>query len=243
MTILSAENLSFNYPGKMLFHHFSLEVEAGEWIGIIGNNGTGKSTLLKVLSQLIPAQLGKVDLVDPLTKKVLKPTERLYVGQHEFSQHEGFPATALEIVLSAYTPLLGFFKNPSAVQKEAARQILIDMGLENDVHTKLSKLSGGQQQRVFIAKALLMQPKILFLDEPTSALDTQFTLKLFQQLKKHQAQGLTIVMITHDLALAKTVSDRIFCLGEGDVLLLEEPQIEEELAHRHTHQGEAHESI
>jgi zinc transport system ATP-binding protein len=243
MTILKAENLSFTYPGKMLFRHFSLEVEAGEWIGIIGNNGTGKSTLLKVLSQVIAAQDGKIELSDPSTHRPLKPTERLYVGQHEFSQHEGFPATALEIVESAYTPLLGFFKHPTLIQKEAAKQILMDMGLELDINTKLSKLSGGQQQRVFIAKALLMRPKILFLDEPTSALDAQFTIKLFQQLKKHQAQGLTIVMITHDLALAKTVSDRIFCLGDGDVLLLEEPQIEEELAHRHTHLGDSHEPL
>lgn len=243
MNILVADKISYAYPGKILFKDFSLNVSKNEWIGIIGNNGTGKTTLLKVLAQLIKAQQGQVSLFDPQTGSSLFPYERVYVGQHEFSQHEAFPATALEVVMGAYTPLLGLFKRPQKKHVSAAKAILSEMGLGSEIHTQLSALSGGQRQRVFIAKALLMKPKLLLLDEPTSALDAQFTLKLFSILKKQQTEGMAIIMITHDLALAKTVSDRIFCLGESDVLLLEEPQIEEELAHRHTHMGGSHDHI
>jgi ABC-type Mn2+/Zn2+ transport system ATPase subunit len=241
MTILNAKNLSYAYPGKTLFKNFSCEVKKGEWITFIGNNGTGKTTLLKVLSGVIEPQEGSVSLIDPLTKAQLKPSERVYVGQHEFSQHDGFPATALEIVVSAYTPLLGFFRNPSSTQVEYAKVMLKKMGLEAYIHKQLSELSGGQRQRVFVAKALCIHPKVLFLDEPSSALDANFTLELFRLLKSFQEEGLTILMITHDLALAQSVSDRIFCLEEVDVLQLDAPSIQEELAHRHTHLGETHE--
>jgi ABC-type Mn2+/Zn2+ transport system ATPase subunit len=95
-----------------------------------------------------------------------------------------------------------------------SKTLLIEMGLKEHLHHRLSDLSGGQRQRVFIAKALLAHPKLLFLDEPTSALDAQFTLDLFHRLKERQAQGLTIIMITHDLALAQTVASRIFCLED-----------------------------
>jgi len=243
MTILNAKHLSYAYPGKTLFKNFTCEVKKGEWVTFIGNNGTGKTTLLKVLAGVIEPQEGSVSLIDPLTKNQLKPTERVYVGQHEFSQHDGFPATALEIVVSAYTPLLGLFKNPKAHQIESAKAMLKKMGLESYIHKQLSELSGGQRQRVFIAKALCIQPKVLFLDEPSSALDANFTLELFRLLKSFQEEGLTILMITHDLALAQSVSDRIFCLEEVDVLQLDAPSIQEELAHRHTHLGETHEHL
>jgi len=243
MTILSAKHLSYAYPGKTLFKNFTCEVKKGEWVTFIGNNGTGKTTLLKVLAGVIEPQEGSVSLIDPLTKVQLKPTERVYVGQHEFSQHDGFPATSLEIVVSAYTPLLGLFKNPKAHQIESAKAMLKKMGLESYIHKQLSELSGGQRQRVFIAKALCIQPKVLFLDEPSSALDANFTLELFRLLKSFQEEGLTILMITHDLALAQSVSDRIFCLEEVDVLQLDAPSIQEELAHRHTHLGETHEHL
>ncbi len=243
MIILKATNLGYAFPGKILFKQFSLEVQAGEWVAFIGNNGTGKTTLLKLLSGILDLQEGSIELMDPRTMLPLKPIERVYVGQHEFSQHDGFPATALEIVMSAYTPLLGFFKRPSIQQLNAAKTMLKKMGLQDMIDKQLSALSGGQRQRVFIAKALLIQPKLLFLDEPTSALDAAFTLELFHILKQFQHDGLTILMITHDLAMAQTVADRTFCLGEYDVLQLDASSIQEELAHRHTHLGDLHEHL
>jgi len=243
MTLLNAENLGYAFPGKTLFKHFSINVKRGEWVTFIGNNGTGKTTLLKVLAGVLPIQEGTLFIGDEKTGVSLKATERAYVGQHEFSQHDGFPATAFEIVMSAYTPILGLFKRPTKQQAEAAKAMMIKMGLGSLIHKQLSELSGGQRQRVFIAKALLTQPRILFLDEPTSALDSAFTLELFHLLKDFQNQGLTILMITHDLGLAQTVADRIFCLEEVDVLQLEASSIQEELAHRHTHLGETHEHL
>ena len=241
MTPLIARDLTYAYQGKALFNHFSIEVQRGEWIAIIGNNGTGKTTLLKLLAGILPLQTGSVAWFDE--EGALKSRDKAFVGQHEFSEHSAFPATALEVVMSAYTAKLGFFKHATPSMRQRAKALLSEMGLEEHLHHRLSDLSGGQRQRVFIAKALLSEPKLLFLDEPTSALDAQFTLDLFHRLKLKQAQGLTIVMITHDLALAQTVASRIFCLEDNDILALDDHAIAEELAHRHTHLGAHHESV
>lgn len=228
--ILEAENLTYAFPQKTLFKNFDLKIKKGEWIVFIGNNGSGKTTLLKILAGVIPVQTGSLSLSSTSLQKA-------YVGQLDFSHYDRFPATALEVVMSAYTAPLGFFKNPSASQKAAAIQLLKDLGLEDAIHQQLGQLSGGQRQRVFIAKALLIKPDLLFLDEPNSALDSNFTLNLFKRLKSYQAQGMTLVMVTHDLALGQTVADRILCVEEQNVLWLDEKAITEELAHRHHHTG------
>lgn len=240
MKPLVARDLSYAYQCKPLFNRFSLDVEPGEWVVIIGNNGTGKTTLLKLLAGLLPLQSGSVEWFKG--EPALAQT-KAFVGQHEFSEHHTFPATAYEVALSAYTPKLGVFKRPTAAMRQAAKVLLTEMGLGNHLNHRLSDLSGGQRQRVFIAKALLSDPKLLFLDEPTSALDAQFTLDLFHRLKVRQSQGLTIVMITHDLALAQTVATRVFCLEDNDILALDEHAIADELAHRHTHLGGHHEPV
>lgn len=230
--LLKATNLAYQFPQKTLFQNFSLSVHAGEWVVFIGNNGSGKSTLLKVLSGFTPAQTGHVEWKEGLKKA--------YVGQHEFTVHDRFPATALELVLSAYTADLGFFKRVTPQQKSQAIDMLTQLGLKDEIHTRLSHLSGGQRQRVFIAKALLTKPDILFLDEPTSALDPVFTLDLFKRLKQIQNEGLAIVMVTHDLALAQTVSQTILCVEEHTILHLDLATITDELAHRHSHVGVHH---
>ncbi len=230
--LMSVHNLSYKYPQKTLFEDFNLEIHQGEWIVFIGNNGAGKSTLLKVISQRMPMQAGVIRVEDDV--------KTAYVAQHDFSIHNRFPATAFEIVLSAFTAELGFFKRVTHDQKEEAKKMLITLGLEKEIHTRLSELSGGQRQRVFIAKALLSKPDILFLDEPTSALDPHFTLDLLKHLKAFQDKGLSILMVTHDLALAQMVSQKILCVSEHDVLELDEHSIQEELAHRHQHIGVHH---
>ncbi len=230
--LLRIENCSYRYPQKSLFENFNLSVNKGDWIVFIGNNGAGKSTLLKVISLRLPLQIGRIICADNV--------KTAYVGQHDFSIHNRFPATAYEIVSSAFSADLGLFKRITKSQKEEAIDMLKKLGLENEVHTRLSELSGGQRQRVFIAKALLARPDILFLDEPTSALDPHFTLELLKQLKAFQDKGLSIVMVSHDLALAQMVSNKILCVSEHDVLELDETSIQEELAHRHQHIGVHH---
>ena len=197
-------------------------MKQGDWVVFIGNNGAGKSTLLKCIAGVIPLQSGSV--------KIDSSIRRAYVGQHEFTLHNQFPATAYEIVLSTYTKELGFFKHPNAAQKKAAIQALIDLGLEKEINTRLAQLSGGQKQRVFIAKALLM----------TSALDAVFTFDLLKKLKAYQEKGLSIMMVSHDLALAQMVTQQILCVAENGVLGLDKDSIEEELAHRHQHIGIHH---
>ena len=230
--LIQVSDLSYDYPQKELFKDFSLTIQKGEWIVFIGNNGAGKSTLLKLIAKRKDLQHGQV-----IYKENLKTA---YVGQHEFSLHNRFPATAYEIVLSAFSAELGLFKRVSKEHKEKALEMLKTLGLEKESHTRLSELSGGQRQRVFIAKALLINPDVLFLDEPTSALDSHFTYDLLKRLKSFQQDGLSILMVSHDLALAQMVSQKILCVSDQSVLALDEHSIEEELAHRHQHIGVHH---
>jgi len=238
MIALKASQISYAFPSKVLFEDFSIEIKQGEFIVLIGNNGTGKTSLLKLLAQVECPQSGTVTLYDSQGNVLKDAYKRVYVGQNEFNLHNAFCGNALEIVLSAYTPALGLFKRPSEDQINTAKEYLFMMGLKDYLYTPLSRLSGGQRQRVFIAKALVNDPEFLFLDEPTSALDASFSSELLSLLKHLQAQHhLTIVMVTHDLQLAKEIGERVYCVGDQDVMLLSDEDMAEELAHAHRHES------
>lgn len=230
--LIQARNLSYRFPQKKLFQDYSIDIYSGEWLVFIGNNGAGKSTLLKLIAGLIPLQIGEV------TRS--QAVRFAYVGQHEFTLHDRFPATVMEVLMSAFSTELGFFKYPNHTHKEAALTILKTLGLMDLKDQKLANLSGGQRQRVFIARALLMKPDVLFLDEPTSALDPHFTLDLLKHLKQFVNLGLTVLMVTHDLGIAQSISENVYCVEEHTVLKLDAHSIEEELAHRHSHVGHVH---
>ena len=230
--LIQARNLSYAYPQKKLFQDYSIDISKGEWLVFIGNNGAGKSTLLRLIAGLLPLQTGEV--IRTFNVRFA------FVGQHEFTLHDRFPATVMEVLMSAFSAELGFFKYPNHSHKAKAMEMLETLGLRDLKDQKLANLSGGQRQRVFIARALLMKPDVLFLDEPTSALDPHFTLDLLKKLNQFVKEGLTILMVTHDLGIAQSISSNVYCVEEHNVLKLDAHSIEEELAHRHSHVGHVH---
>lgn len=236
MKKIEVKQVSYCYQNMCVIEETDFSVNQGDFTAIIGVNGSGKSTLMRLLAGLMQPQTGSVTLFDN-DGQVLKNTAKIaYVAQNAGNLHSSFPATSMEIVLAECIGEIGWFKRPGKQHREMAMNALKQVGMEKYANTQISEMSGGQQQRIMLAKALMNQPELLLLDEPTSALDNAFSRKFYEILKDLNVnQGITIVLITHDLAMARDYVDRIFCLEEATLIELDKDQVEEELRHRHVH--------
>lgn len=198
------EDLSFSYDDTPILSHISFDVDQGEFIGIIGPNGGGKSTLLKLILGFLTPTSGKLIVTDQNIS---------YVPQNmKFDRH--FPISCMEVVLQGCLKDLtwsGCFPKSS---EEKAKAALDQVGLAAYACHPFGKLSGGQQQRVLIARALASQPKLLLLDEPTANLDAKSEKEIFEILKQLQKE-MTILMVTHDLQTAIDQVDRILVVQRG----------------------------
>ncbi|MDD3832013.1 MAG: ABC transporter ATP-binding protein [Clostridia bacterium] len=210
MSQLSCKNLNIGYGSKTIIDNLSFEVESGEYLCIIGHNGTGKSTLMRTILRLQPLNSGSITLDDGV-----KLNEVGYLPQQTPAQAD-FPASVWEIVLSGCLNRCGVRPFYNANEKKRANHY-IDM-LEI---TPLSKrcyreLSGGQQQRVLLARALCATHKMLLLDEPTASLDPDATQELYRLIKDiNQKEGITVIMISHDLTVATQYCDKVLKLGDS----------------------------
>ena len=233
--VLEVKDLSFSYPDKSILHRLSFDVDAGDFMCIVGTNGTGKSTLLKlILNQLSPLE-GEIKLLGTNSEKYKDFASIAYVSQKATNINRDFPATVEEVVSLGLYSKKGLFKRNTKEDKK-----LIDSALERvGKHRQIGYLSGGQQQRVFIAKALISNPRIIFLDEPTTGIDIRAVDSiccLLGDLNKNS--GITIVMVTHDISSIIYHSNKILVLsedGSGEVMTSEEFNSQSMLAHVHHH--------
>lgn len=197
MPLLSFLNLSIGYENTVVLDNLSFEIEKGDYLAIIGENGAGKSTLLKTMLGLIPPIKGKV-----VFSNELKRTEVGYLPQQTLAQRD-FPASVYEVVLSGCLARNGLRPFYSKKDKELARANIRKMGLEGFEKRCYRELSGGQQQRVLLARALCSSDKLLVLDEPVTGLDPKVTNQLYEEINNLNKEGITIVMISHDLSVLK----------------------------------------
>ena len=195
----------------------SAEIDKGEVICVIGPSGSGKSTFLRCLNLLEEPTAGSitVDGIEITNKKVDIDKVRRHIGM-VFQQFNLFPhMSVLDNVMMAPTTL-------KIMSKEDARRKALDLlrrvGLEEKADAKPSSLSGGQQQRVAIARALAMEPDIMLLDEPTSALDPEMVGEVLSVMKELAAEGMTMVVVTHEMGFAKDVADRVFFVDQGIIM-------------------------
>ena len=209
-----------------------LEVDAGEVVVIVGPSGSGKSTVLRCLNLLeIPTE-GEVivdgfDLTDPSTDI---DSVRAEVGM-VFQQFNLFPhLTVLENITLALKKVRGKNKKEAS---EIAIQQLTRVGIPEKADSFPRQLSGGQQQRVAIARSLAMQPKIMLFDEPTSALDPEMVKEVLDVMLKLAADGMTMVVVTHEMGFAKAAADRLVFIDEGEIV---EVGLPEEIFNNPTHQ-------
>jgi iron complex transport system ATP-binding protein len=219
--LLSARNVSFGYPRAphRAVGGVSLEISRGAFVGILGPNGSGKTTTLKLLGGLLPPASGEVTLDDrPLaawTRRAL--ARRIAVVPQEL--HPAFDYTVLEMTLMGRFPHLGPFAVEGPGDIAIARAALEATGAAAFEARRFTTLSGGEKQRVIVAAALAQQADILLLDEPTASLDPGHQLDIASLLVElNRARGLTIVVATHDLNLAASMCAELTMMRGGAVI-------------------------
>lgn len=193
MALITFESVGLSYGGDNVAHDVSFSVQSGEFWGIIGENGSGKTTLMKALLGLIPCASGRIVLGDGL-----KPNEIGYLPQSSVIQKD-FPASVDEVVLSGTIGWRGMKPFYGKKERALARKNMEMLGILPIAKKSYQELSGGQQQRVLLARALCATRKCLVLDEPTTGLDPVVTAEFYRLLNTVNRNGMTIIMVSHDV--------------------------------------------
>lgn len=236
MKVLEVKDLSFSYPDKSILHRLSFDVESGDFLCVVGTNGTGKSTLLKLILNILQPTEGEIHLLGETPDKFKSYDKIAYVSQKATSFNRDFPATVEEIVTLGLYSQKGLFKKYGKEDKEKVASALKRVGMYDYKNRKIGHLSGGQQQRVFIAKALVSSPEIIFLDEPTVGIDIKAVDSICCLLGELNKSGITIVMVTHDISSILYHSNKVLVLsedGQGEMMLADEFNSNTILNHLH----------
>ena len=207
MALLTVKNLSVGYESRAVAENINFSVNEGDYLCIVGENGSGKTTLMKTLLNLMSPIGGSIERGEGL-----KQNEIGYLPQQTDVQKD-FPASVKEIVLSGCQARGGFHPFYSKEDKERAKMNMERMGITDYSKHCYRELSGGQQQRVLLARALCASEKILLLDEPVAGLDPRVTQDLYQLIQKLNEEGLTIIMVSHDISAAVKYASHILHVG------------------------------
>lgn len=207
MALLTIQNLSLGYDSQTILEGLNFTVNQGDYLCIVGENGSGKSTLMKTLLQLQEPLGGQI-----LTGDGLKRNEIGYLPQQTIVQRD-FPASVREIVLSGCQGRQGLRPFYNKEEKKLAEKNMERMSITPLANRCYRELSGGQQQRVLLARALCATRKILLLDEPVSGLDPKVTQEMYDLIAKLNSEGITIIMISHDIAAAVRYARHILHIG------------------------------
>ena len=208
MAQLTCEHLWLGYEGKPVIEDLSFSVQAGEYLCIVGANGSGKTTLMRTVLGLQKPLRGAVRFGDGLRAGGIG-----YLPQRTPVQMD-FPATVREVVLSGCQARLKLRPFYTRADKLLAAQNMEKMGVSALSKRCFRELSGGQQQRVLLARALCAARELLFLDEPVSGLDPDATADMYGLIRSLNREGVTIIMISHDLAAAERDASHILSVGE-----------------------------
>lgn len=210
MKQLICKDITIAYEKENVVENVSFEVEEGDYVSVIGENGTGKSSIFKAILGLVPLKSGDISFEDDI-----KNTGMGYLSQQNPMQKE-FPASVLEVVLSGCLNRKGFIAFFNKRDKEAARDSLRKLGIENLANQSFADLSGGQKQRVLLARALLATEKIMFLDEPITGLDPVAMKDMYDMIEKlNKELHITIIMVSHDIENAVKYSNKILSLTKS----------------------------
>ncbi|MBI3634039.1 MAG: metal ABC transporter ATP-binding protein [Candidatus Yonathbacteria bacterium] len=213
---IELNNIGFKYDNTPVLEKLSFTVHEGEYLGIIGPNGGGKTTLIKLILGLLVPTEGTVRVFgkDPV---FLKEKYRIgYVPQKAVQDNKNFPATVFEVVRSGRVPRLGLFSGFSKKDIDAVEWAMEVSGIERYRNTLIGKLSGGERQRVFIARALASDPDILVLDEPTVGVDIGAQKKFYEFLAKLNTDHLlTILFVSHDVDMVSKEVKTVLCVNHN----------------------------
>ena len=206
MNLINIKNLFFKYQKTEVLENVNLTIKDDDFLAIIGPNGGGKSTLLKLILGLLPLQSGTIE-------KNIENNQVGYVPQNT-NLNIDFPITALEVVLmghiSSKKRLFGYSKDEISCALESLTQV----GMKDFANKKIGDLSGGQRQRVFIARALCSNPKIMLLDEPTASIDVKGQQEIYELLRELN-KTICIVVVSHDLSILLNYAKNVAHVNRG----------------------------
>ena len=214
MPQLTCQNLTLGYEGKTVISDLSFAVNSGDYLCIVGENGSGKSTLMKTILKLRPPMSGKI-----LMDGGLLSTEIGYLPQ-QTSVQKDFPASVREVVRSGCLNRCGLRPFYNKSEKRMADENMEKLGITALAKRCYRELSGGQQQRALLARALCAARKILLLDEPAAGLDPKASAEMYELIESLNNSGITVIMISHDIAAAVKYASHILHLGDGSALFL-----------------------
>lgn len=210
MTLFSCKDLTLGYDGRAVAENLNFEAEKGDYLCIIGENGTGKSTLIKTLLGLNKPLSGEIK-----REASFSPRRIGYMPQKTPMQKD-FPASVREVVLSGCLGGKGFWSFYTKADRKKAAEVMERLDIFGLADRCIRELSGGQQQRVFLARAMCAAKDVLLVDEPCAGLDAGGSAELYALLDElHRADGMTVLMVTHDLEAAGVYADKILKLGHA----------------------------
>ncbi len=213
MALIAAKDLAVGFGSQVVADKIDFEINSGDFVCIVGENGSGKSTLVKTIMSLLPPISGHVVLGEGL-----KRTEMGYLGQQTDVQRD-FPASVEEIVLSGCLNSCG--KRPffNRQDRKLAEANMVRTGVLNLRRRCYRELSGGQQQRVLLARALCASTRVILLDEPVTGLDPVASAEMYRILADLNSSGMTIVMVSHDIAPALEHATKVLDMGKETVMM------------------------
>ncbi len=222
--VIDCRNVVKRYGTFTALRDVSTRVHKGEVVCVIGPSGSGKSTLLRAFNGLEAIQVGMIEVLGlhmPGTRKELEAIRRragmVFQGFNLFNH-----MSIRENLLLAPMTALGLTRD---LADDRAQNLLDRVGIGNQIDKYPTQLSGGQQQRVAIARALMMQPEVMLFDEPTSALDPEMVGEVLDVMRDLASQGMTMVVVTHEMGFAREVGDRILFMADGQLLVDQPPDV------------------
>ncbi|WP_018930863.1 metal ABC transporter ATP-binding protein [Gracilibacillus lacisalsi] len=213
-TIVEMENVSFHYGERQALSKVNFIINEGDFIGLVGPNGGGKTTLIKLLLGMEKPTTGEIQLFGQPIRKFKEKNKLGYVSQKANSFNSGFPATVEEVVTMGLTSKLGYFRRLTRQDKLHIYEAVEKVGMTEYLSENIGELSGGQQQRIFIARALVSDPKLLILDEPTVGVDAENVEKFFDLLHELNQQNISLLLVTHDIGTMTHHASKVACLNK-----------------------------
>ncbi len=226
--VIDARGVHKAFGSSVVLEDVSLQVARGQVIAIIGPSGAGKSTFLRCVNYLVPFERGTIDVLGerlPGTLEPASPAHRALAGRLAhirgrvgmvFQSFNLFPhMTVLQNLVLAPCQVKGISR---AEAEERGKKLLARVGLLDKAGAYPRQLSGGQQQRVAICRALAMEPEVMLFDEVTSALDPELVGEVLQVIGELAAEGMTMLIVTHEMAFARDVSDRVVVMADGGII-------------------------